>query len=96
MSGNNPDEDLVVIKPRPGELLINDDDIINKIRELGKNLANAPAYAIFKVTSYNWSFCQELNTQTVKLLISQMLLSRHIRSVPMLDSTWLLLLVTWN
>lgn len=37
MSGNNPDEDLVVIKPRPGELLINDDDIINKIRELGRN-----------------------------------------------------------
>lgn len=37
MSGNNPDEDLVVIKPRPGELLINDDDIISKIRELGKN-----------------------------------------------------------
>ena len=35
MSGNNPDEDLVVIKPRPGELLINDDDIISKIRELG-------------------------------------------------------------
>ena len=45
MSGNNPDEDLVVIKPRPGELLINDDDIINKIRELGKNLADQPAYA---------------------------------------------------
>ena len=41
MSGNNPDEDLVVIKPRPGELLINDDDIINKIRELGKYLTHA-------------------------------------------------------
>ena len=43
MSGNNPDEDLVVIKPRPGELLINDDDIINKIRELG-NLTDEPTY----------------------------------------------------
>lgn len=38
MSGNNPDEDLVVIKPREGELLINDDDIISKIRELGDEL----------------------------------------------------------
>ena len=45
MSGNNPDEDLVVIKPRPGELLINDDDIINKIRELGENLADEPTDA---------------------------------------------------
>jgi hypothetical protein len=35
MAGLNPDDCLVIVKPRKGKELINDDDIIAKIREIG-------------------------------------------------------------
>ena len=39
MSGNNPEENLVEIKPRDGEKILRDEDIIAKIHELGDSLA---------------------------------------------------------
>jgi len=38
MAGNDCEKCLIVIKPRKGELLIRDEDIISKIRELGSEL----------------------------------------------------------